>query len=56
MLDVPVSILIADNNLENFKHTFLIKNPMMAVNPTPEKLSIPVSEVFQKTKNITVLV
>jgi hypothetical protein len=56
MLNVPVSILIADNNSKHFKHTFVINNPMMAVNPTPEKLSMLMSEVSQKMKNITVLV
>ena len=56
MLNVPVSILIADNNSENFKLTFVNNNTMMAVNPFPEKWSIPMSEVFQKMKNIVVLV
>ena len=56
MLYVPVSVLIADNISENFKHNFVINNPMMAVNPTPENLSMPMSEVSQKMKNVTILV
>jgi hypothetical protein len=56
MLNVPVSVLIADNISENFKHNFVINNPMMAINPTSEKLYMPMSEISQKIKSITVLV